>query len=268
MGRPLRLLCILAHPDDETLGLGGTLATYSAEGIQTYVLLASRGERGRNRASAQQPTPEALGSVREREARAAGAILGVHEMMFLGLPDSGLDRADPTGSVGKIAAAIRSACPQVVVTFPPDGGDGHPDHIAVSQLATAAVACAADAASVAGGDPPHLVSKLYYFVLTRAAWDVYQAVFDPPRLAVDGIERSPSPWPDWAVTTEIDTAGAWRTVWEAVQCHRTQIAGWGRFAALDEQGHRALWGPQRFYRAYSLVNSGRDIETDLFAGLR
>ena len=93
--RPLRLCGVFAHPDDETLGAGGTLARYGAEGVETYVVTATRGQSGRYRDGSDHPGPEALGRIREAELRAAAAVLGVKEVSVLDYADKELDRADP-----------------------------------------------------------------------------------------------------------------------------------------------------------------------------
>lgn len=85
---------------------------------------------------------------------------------------------------------------------------------------------------------------------------------------VDGVERQAAPWPDWAVTTEIDTSAYWPVVWKAVCCHQTQLSIYERLENLTEDQQTPLWGSQEFYRAYSSVNGGRKLETDLFEGLR
>jgi LmbE family N-acetylglucosaminyl deacetylase len=85
---------------------------------------------------------------------------------------------------------------------------------------------------------------------------------------VDGVTRRPVPWPDWSITTRIDCADHWQTVRRAIACHRSQLASLKSFDNLDDEVHRLAWGQQEFYRAYSLVNSGREVEDDLFAGLR
>jgi hypothetical protein len=85
---------------------------------------------------------------------------------------------------------------------------------------------------------------------------------------VDGIDRRAIPWPDWAVTTIIDTSDYWSTVWKAVSCHKTQLPAYGQLKDLPETHHRGLWGSQEYYRAFSTVNGGRAPETDLFEGLR
>ena len=130
-----RLMCVLAHPDDESLGTGGTLAKCASEGVATYVVTATRGERGRF-GDAGVAGPDVVGRAREAELLAAAGELGVREVRFLDYPDGALDRVDPAEAIEKIAGHLRRVQPQVVVTFGPDGAYGHPDHIAISQLTT------------------------------------------------------------------------------------------------------------------------------------
>lgn len=168
VAEPLRLMCVLAHPDEESLAAGGTLAKYAREGVDTFVVLATCGERGRCGAARERPSAEILGRIREQEAREAASVLGVRELRFV----------------------------------------------------------------------------------------------------VNSVERCPVPWPDWAVTTVIDTTDCCQAVWRAVRCHRTQTA---HFPGLDQPGghrQRILWGLQRYCRVISLVNGGCRIETDLFEGVR
>jgi LmbE family N-acetylglucosaminyl deacetylase len=261
-----RLMAVLAHPDDESLGLGGMLARVASEGVGTYVLTATRGERGRFGDGEPHPGPEALGRIREAELRAAARELGVTEVSLLDYLDGDLDRADPVEAVGRIVGHLRRVRPQVVVTFDPFGGYGHPDHVAISQFTAAAVVAAADSRHPAPGEP-HRVSKLYYMVSSPARWAEYQRVFKKLVSKVDGVERQAAPWPDWSITTIVDTAAWWPTVWKAVQCHRSQIAAYRVLAELPPEGHAQLWGSQQFYRVASLVNGGRSPETSLFEGL-
>lgn len=278
-------MAVLAHPDDESLGVGGTLARCAREGVETHLLTATRGERGRYASGPEHPGPEALGRIREGELRAAARVLGVRDVRLLDYVDGDLDRADPAEAVARIAAHLRRARPHVVVTFDPFGAYGHPDHVAISQFATAAVVAAADAGhrvrpehaahgpgAGEGPDPaslaPHRVAKLYYVATTAAKWAAYQHAFKRLVSRVDGVEREATPWPDWSITTRIDTAGDWPVVWEAIRCHHSQIASYERLAHLSPEDHAGLWGTQEFYRAMSLVNGGRALETDLFEGLR
>jgi len=255
----LRLLCVLAHPDDESLGTGGTLAKYATEGIETFLVTATRGERGRFGDAPVSPGPDVVGRTREAELRAAAAELGVREVAFLDYEDGSLDRAEPREAVQKIAHHLRRIKPQVVVTFSPDGAYGHPDHIAVSQFTSAAIVeVAAD----------HRVSKLYQIAWTAGKWSAYQAAFKNLSSNVDGVVRRVSPWADWMVTTVLDTAAEWPRVWRAINCHQTQMTIYRKLESLSETDHRVLWGTQEFYRVFSLVNGGRVRETDLFEGLR
>lgn len=272
MRESLKLMAVLAHPDDESLGLGGTLAKYAAEGVEISLVTATRGESGRfrgHRDPPEHPGPDALGRIREAELRAAAAALGVRDVALLGYRDRELDRADPREAIRRIVGHVRTVRPQVVITFGPDGAYGHPDHIAISQLATAAVVAAADPAFADGGEsrPPHAVSKLYYIAWPASTWAAYQGAFRDLVSTVDGVERRVVPWPDWAITTVVDTRAWWPTVWRAVSCHDSQVTAYERLGRLAPEHHEALWGRQSYYRAFSLVNGGRERETDVFEGL-
>ena len=268
-------MAVLAHPDDESLGLGGALARYAAEGVATTVLTATLGERGRFRGEPREsplhPGADELARIREAELRAATRALGAGEPILLRYRDGALSEADPREAIGRIAHHLRSVRPHVVLTFAPDGAYGHPDHIAISQLATAAIVAAADPRAAVHGDPsaePHAVAKLYYIAWPAKVWDAYQSAFKKLVSVVDGVERQTQPWPEWAITTVVDTRGHWETAWRAVSCHDSQIAAYRRLQDLSPADHAALWGQQSFYRAFSTVNGGRARETDLFEGLR
>src|SRR5687768_15624609 len=103
MNEPLRLMAILAHPDDESLGFGGTLAKYAAEGVEVSLVVATRGERGWQGDPAANPGPCELGRIREAELRAAGSMLDVREIVFLNEPDGELAHADATHVVARLA---------------------------------------------------------------------------------------------------------------------------------------------------------------------
>ena len=173
--------------------------------------------------------------------------------------------------MASIAGHIRRVQPDVVVTFGPDGAYGHPDHIAISQFTTAAVAAAANHAfpgPSAEGVKPHLVSKLYYLAWSASTWQGYEAAFRKLVSMVDGVERQAVPWPDWAITTVIDTQSVWSTVWRAISCHESQVTAYEKLKDLSREDHEALWGQQSFYRVFSTVNGGRIRETDLLQGIR
>ncbi len=265
----LKLMCVLAHPDDETNGIGGTLAKYSAEGVETYVLTATRGEYGWYGPESDNPGPEALGKIREAELRQAVKVLGVREHHFLDYIDGHVDQADPKEAIGRIVGHLRRVKPQVVITWGPDGGYGHPDHIATGQFTTAAVVQAADSTYVDSDQlPPHRVLKLYFMTQCQQLVDLYQQIFGELVMPVDGVERRMVVTSDWEITTRLDTAKYWRTVWEAICCHETQMPAYGKIGNFSDEFQESLWGCQNFYRAFSFVNGGRAVEYDLFEGLR
>jgi LmbE family N-acetylglucosaminyl deacetylase len=266
MSRPLRLLAVFAHPDDESLGLGGTLAYYAAQGVETYVVTATRGERGRYFDNSNRPSDEEVGRVRESELRAAAAELGVRDVSLLDYLDGTLDQAEPGEAIARIVAEVRRLRPHVVVTFGPDGAYGHPDHVAISQLTCSAVVAAADASF--GEGEAHRVSKLYFLGWPPRIWDLYQSVFKRMVSVVDGVERQVNAWAEWSLTTRLDARAHWESAWRAIQCHRTQLAVYEGLQQLAPEQHEVLWGDQHFYRVLSLVNGGREPESDLFAGLR
>ena len=123
-----KLMGVLAHPDDESLGAGGILAKYAAEGVATSLVMATRGERGWTGAPQENPGLTALGHLRTTELHAAAQVLGIGYLSFLDYLDGELDQAEPALIINRIAAELRRVRPQVVVTFGPDGGYGHPDH--------------------------------------------------------------------------------------------------------------------------------------------
>ncbi len=237
----MKLLGVLAHPDDESLGFGGTFARYAAEGIETYLVTATRGERGRFGPRGERGDPVEVGRVREAELRAAAAVLGIREVSVLGFPDGAVDRVPAGTAIRAIVAHIRRIRPDVIVTFGPEGAYGHPDHIAISQFTTTATVCAADCAyRIDNGDLlPHRVAKFHYLAWRRNKWDAYQAALRKLTSTVDGVERQAHPWPDWAVTTEIDTSAVWPIVWKAVCCHQTQMSIYER---LERPHRRAAQG--------------------------
>lgn len=180
------LLVTLAHPDDETFGVGGVMARAVDEGHRVVIVCATRGEVGEI-ADPSLATPETLGQVREGELRAAAAALGVEDVRFLDYRDSGMagtpenqhpdafTNARPEDVVLRLVAIVREVRPDVVVTFEPGGINGHPDHVAISRHVTAAVDIAADGSVRPDLGTPHAAARLYHLAL-------------PPRLAREFAE--------------------------------------------------------------------------------
>jgi LmbE family N-acetylglucosaminyl deacetylase len=129
---PNRMLVILAHPDDVSFAVGGTLAKFSQRGVRVILLCATRGEAG-----IPEVKPEEAGDIRERELREAAKHLGV-EVFFLGYQDGELSKTDPFTLLEHISSWIGLVQPQVILTFGPDGVSGHPDHVTISHIVTQA----------------------------------------------------------------------------------------------------------------------------------
>jgi LmbE family N-acetylglucosaminyl deacetylase len=134
---PMRIMGVFAHPDDEVFCAGGTLARWTEAGAVAMIVSATRGEAGQIQ-DAHIATRHTLGAVREQELRTACAELGVRRIECLDYHDGALAEVDPARLAAEVAAYIRDFQPDVVVTFGPDGGSGHPDHIAISFATTLA----------------------------------------------------------------------------------------------------------------------------------
>ena len=285
----LTLMAVFAHPDDESFGIGGTLARYSADPeVRTVLVCATRGEAG-TIAEPSLATPERLGEVREQELRCACEQLGIDDLFLLDYRDSGmagtpenqdpraLVKADFDEAVGKIVAHIRRERPNVVVTFDEHGGYGHPDHIAIHYQAKAAFAAAADPCrypqQIAAGLEPYQAQKLYYTAIPRRFFRDMLAKMEELGLEIPGryLERinSPEPWglPDDACTTDVNVKDYWERKHAAVQCHATQLNPDSIFSQLPADLMRELQVWECFQLAESYV--GRDEGGhDLLAGLR
>lgn len=258
-----KILAILAHPDDETLGIGGALALYADQNVETHLVCATRGQRGWFGKPEDNPGEEALGKIREKELYDAAEVLNLKSVTLLDYVDGDLDQADPEKIIPEIAAHIREIQPDVVLTFDPFGVYGHPDHIAISQFATAAVMQAAYSGTN-GAQPAHQVEALYYFVATETEIESYEAAFGELVMNIDGVERRSTPWPDWSISVRMNTVDYVPQVWEAVRCHRSQLVGYERLMELSPEQQKAIFGMQTFYRAYSHQSGPREQSDSLF----
>ena len=136
-GQPPRVLAVFAHPDDETLCAGGTLAKYASAGADVRVVSLTKGGAGQIR-DAGVATRATLAAIRERELHAAGKQLGLTESRCLDFPDGELAHLDRQVLVELVSGVLGELGPDVVITFGPDGFSGHPDHVAVGAAVTAA----------------------------------------------------------------------------------------------------------------------------------
>jgi LmbE family N-acetylglucosaminyl deacetylase len=269
MADSLKLLAVFPHPDDETLGAGSTLARYAAEGVEVSLLCATRGERGWFDSEGPNPGLADLARIRETELRCAAEQLGIHEVSFLDYIDGEVDQAEPEEIIARLVLHIRRIKPQVVITFGPDGVYGHPDHIALSQFTNGALVCAADRNFVdQGAQASHRVLKLYYMV---DSFEVVEAVKDALggiSMEVDGVTRHHVGWEDWQITTRLDNDQYVDQVQKAMLCHESQLPGYKPLIEASLAELTRTFGTGYFYRALSLVNSGRQLEVDLFEGVR
>lgn len=132
------LLVVLAHPDDETFGSGGTVALYAQAGVPITVAIATRGEMGRNMGKPFFATRETLHALRERELEAACAALGVGDLRLLGCWDKTTEFMDEQLLAAQVQGLLREVRPTLLLTFHPEFG-GHPDHCAIGAATLAAV---------------------------------------------------------------------------------------------------------------------------------
>jgi LmbE family N-acetylglucosaminyl deacetylase len=222
-----RLLAVLAHPDDETFRCGGMLALLAQRGVRVYVLTATRGEAG----SCGDPplcTPAELPALRERELRCSCAALGIEPPRLLDYHDSTLADVDEDEAVGQVLTVVRELRPEVLLTWPPDGLSGHPDHMAVSRWTTRAFRRVADL----GQNAP---AALYYLAVPRS---VAQTL---------GLVRLHA-IPDEDVTVDLDVTPVWTRKMAAIHCHRTQ-AGESPILLAPEARQRLFLAREQFRRA-------------------
>ena len=282
----LSLMAVFAHPDDESFGIGGTLARYGADpGVRVVLVCATRGEAGEI-SNPELASSERLGEVREQELRCACRTLGVENLFFLDYRDSGmagtaenedpraLAQADFDEAVGKIVAHIRREQPDVVVTFDESGGYGHPDHIAIHHFAKAAFAAAADPAQyqeqIDAGLEPHQASKLFYTAIPRrffrsAVEKMHELGIQVPERYLDRLDNFGLP--DEACTTDIYVQDFWSTKQAAVACHATQLNPDSIFATLPPEVMRELQAWECFQLAETTVGEDQDSH-DILAGLK
>jgi N-acetyl-1-D-myo-inositol-2-amino-2-deoxy-alpha-D-glucopyranoside deacetylase len=284
---PLTLMAVFAHPDDESFGIGGTMARYGADpDVRVVLVCATRGEAGEI-SDPKLATPDRLGEVREQELRCACGLMGVQTLHFLGYRDSGmagtpenqdaraLAMAEPDEAVGRLVALVRSERPDVVVTHDTTGGYGHPDHIAVHRHTTAAFTAAGDPSrypdQIEAGLAPYRPKKLYYTAIPRRYFRAVVAKLEemgtpvPERLL--SRLNGPLGLPDEFCTTDIGVVDYWSTKRAAIQCHATQLKPDNFFALLPPDIMREL----QAWECFQLVESAAGQEEgshDLFAGLR
>ncbi len=266
------LMAVLAHPDDEAFGIGGTLTKYAAEGCDVYLVTATRGEAGQI-AEPDLATTANLPSVRERELRCACQIYGIHPPRFLDYVDGQLPIVNQGQAVGKLVRIIRELRPQVLITFGPDGIYGHYDHIAVHHWATIAVDLAADPDCFpdqrADACEPHQVSKVYFRALSEEQVAAMSEGGKPAAVMMDGVPFYFVGRGHDEITTVIDVSDHLEAKLRGIRCHATQVGRHSRFADTPDEVMGEPWfRRETFVLARSTVGWPREVETDLFSGSR
>lgn len=272
------LLAIYAHPDDETFGIGGSMARYAARGIPITMLCATRGEVGEI-SPGTGATPETLGRFREEELRVAMGMLGVHDVRMMGFRDSGMQgtpenedtralvNAHPDAVVHMLVRSIRELRPEVIATWDASGGYGHPDHIAVHHHATAAFHAAGDASRYPTAGEPWQPKRLFYTAIPmrefiRVMEEMREAGADVPNVAEDGDMLADLPRVE--PNCIIDVMEYVELKEQAMLSHRTQISDMDPFMKLPDEVRHRFFGKEYFYQAHPELPASTMLD-DMFA---
>jgi len=277
-----RLLAVVAHPDDETFGMGGTLAQYAREGVEVHLICATRGEAGEVEAKMLEGF-SSVGELREKELCCAAHILGIKKVHFLDYRDSGMsgspDNLHPRALVQaplinvamRVAKLIRQIRPQVVLTFDPIGGYMHPDHIAIQQATVKACELAGDSQVVMDHLKHYKPDKLYFHIMPRGFFRLVVAIMpllgkDPQRWGKNGdINLKAIMAEKFPTHARINYKKVASIREEASACHASQ--GGDRHSGYFVNWLLRLFSSYESYmRAYPPVRN-RHVEKDLFEGL-
>lgn len=274
------ILAVLAHPDDESFGMGGTLALYARQGVAVHLVCATRGEAGTVDPQYLRGF-DSIAERREAELRCAAEKLGLAGVHFLNYRDSGMPGSADNEHPQALAAApldevtekvvhhIRSLRPQVVLTFDPIGGYKHPDHIAMHKATVQAFHMAGDP-GLNGDLPPYQPGRLYYYVIPKrymriALWLLSLMGKDPRRYGrnqdinlADLVQDG-----DFPIHAKINVHSVVQVKEDATSCHASQLDGTGRRRSPLRWVQRLLGDNEFFMRAYPPVE-GRVREQDLF----
>jgi len=274
------LLAVFAHPDDETFGPSGALALYAQRGVETYLVCATRGEVGA--APADLRGYASVAEMREAELRCASRVLGLKGVRFLGYRDSGMagspENTHPDSTAmapleeiaRKVAWHMREIRPQVVITFDPNGGYGHPDHIAVHRATVEAFRLASDPQVEIEGQAPYSPQKLYYHTFPRGwlrplvrflQWIGADVRHFGQNRDIDLFAVAEANVPVHAV---IQTRSVAQVKAQAMHCHASQTAGMPRIA-LTLMAH--LVGRKEYFSRAVPVQSPLRTERDLLEGV-
>ena len=264
--RPLRLATITSHPDDETFGIGGTLIKYTDAGVECHSLSLTQGEAGTNGDPADPIPRERLGTTRAAELAEAGRRMGLASTTCFSYPDGRVADA-PTGNVVRdIVRWLRARRPDVVITWGPDGGYGHPDHIATGELALRAI----ELAGIARHEPElgeHVhVRRCYRMVAPADAFDQLRGKAPEFAAYMDTLAAKPHRWTHDELGAIIDIRSVADRKWTAMEAHRSQYADLAMLAKLKDT--IGIVGTSETYIRAFPVPGGPPIDTDLFVGVK
>lgn len=282
-----RLLLVHAHPDDETINNGATMASYVAKGVQVTLVTCTRGEEGEilvpELAHLASDKSDGLGIHRETELADAMRELGVTDFRFLGAPDrmwrdSGMMgtapnerpdvfwQADVTEAATHLLQVIMDVRPHVMITYDTNGGYGHPDHIQAHRVAMKA----AEMAREAGWE----IQKIYWNTIPISVIEEGIAAMKGTGSEFFGVEKAedfPFAQPDHLVTTLIQADEFVPQKMAAMRAHPTQISVDGPFFALSNNLGLQVWGREFYQLVYGEKSPPFDAdgrERDLFSGVR
>lgn len=266
-------LAVFAHPDDETAACGGALAMLAARGYRTILVCATRGELGEI-SDPELATRESLPQVREAELRAAASALGISEVRFLDYRDSGMagsaGNRDPRAFINqpaervveRLAALMEDLRPEIVITFDPAGGYGHPDHIAIHRHTTAAFRRLLE--KPVGWRP----AGLYYSVFPRS---MAERMMEEIRSSGQGTEAMTGMLelavPDDQVDLWLDVGPVVERKLEAFRAHRTQFGPESPLGRAVASGAAAdFFGRECFTQAWPPAAEGNPLQDALGGG--
>lgn len=260
------LATILAHPDDETFGTGGTLIRYADEGVEVHSLCLTEGEQGWAGGDGAPEVPRAdVGKTRALELAEAGRRLGVTSVTCLRYPDGGVAGVNPDHVIRDIVRWLRKVRPDVVITWGPDGGYGHPDHIATGKLALRAI----ELGGIARHEPElgdHVHVKRVYRFVTGAEFVDKLLELEPDFAAyVKTLDTKLERWTPERIGATIDASALMERKWHAMQAHVTQTPDvhlWARVRAKVP----TMLAEELYVREFPDPHG--PMETDLFAALR
>jgi LmbE family N-acetylglucosaminyl deacetylase len=271
--RPLTLMAVHAHPDDEAIGTGGVLARYSDEGVRTVLVTCTNGELGDAPGGVKPDNPAhdetIVVPLRRQELEASCAVLGVDHLELLGYHDSGMDGwpqndapnsfwQAPVAEAGhRLAELMRTYEPQVVVTYDENGFYGHPDHIQANRITRAALA--------EWGGP----AKLYYTAVARSLLANFGEILAEAGIEGPGPEVQENPdfgTPDELITTNVDCSAVADRKYASLGAHASQSDNIF-FLQMGVDLFTTLMGSEAFVRVIDPTGAAVP-ETDLFAGFR